>query len=155
MIKRKIKNISNYKILCNKLINANMLSSNAVYCFKNNNDYIYIGYSSNIGNRLYDQSLFIEDLLLSNEITEINIYFYETTTQAQTYEKIFIYRHKPSYNLACNNQKAKMMYHIPFEYRLIIQDYYKANKSSMNGPSDVIIKMCDNFFQHQKQLKLC
>jgi len=155
MIQEKITNINQYKILCNKLINANMVSSNAVYCFKHKEDYIYIGYSSSIGNRLYNQSLFIEDLLLSNKITEVNIYFYENTTQAQTYEKIFIYKHKPLYNSACTNQKVKMNYHIPFEYRLIIQDYYKANKSSMESPSDVIIKMCDSFFKNQKQLKLC
>lgn len=155
MIKKEIKNISDYKSLCVKLMNANLLSSNAVYCLKNKNEYSYIGYSSSIGNRLYNQTLFIEDLLLSKQITEVNIYFYETKNQAQSYEKIFIFRHKPVYNFACTNQKAKMMYYIPFEYRRIIQDYYSANKSSMNSPSDVIIKMCDEFFKNQKQLKLC
>jgi excinuclease UvrABC nuclease subunit len=155
MIKTKINNINDYKNLCIKLINANLLSSNAVYCFKNKNDYLYIGYSSSIGNRLYNQTLFIEDLLLSKQITEVNIYFYETTKEAQSYEKIFIFRHKPIYNSACTNQKAKMMYYIPFEYRSIIQDYYIANKTNMNSPSDVIIKMCDEFFKNQKQLKLC
>lgn len=155
MIKIKIKNKNDFKNICYKLNHANLISKNAVYCFKDNDKYMYIGYSSSIANRLYNQSLFVEDLLLSNQITEINLFFYENTKQAQNNEKIFIYKHKPLYNCAGTNQKARMMYYIPFEYRSIIKDYYKANKQNMDSPSDVIIKMCDSFFKNQKQLKLC
>ncbi len=153
-ITKKMQGLSDYRDLLTNIDGINLKQMIGVYFVMNKGIPLYIGYSTNLQQRLYSHSHFIETLLETKKVDQISIKLFNEIKDAQNFERISIYKWKPLYNLAYTNSRVKMYDYIPFPTRMAIKEHYNANKDRYSDPGDVIVEMVNHYFKNNEQLQI-